>query len=83
MTIEVEAGEIRLTGRCGAEEAETLLSLLLAGNDRVDLTGCEHLHTALLQLLIVARPAIRGEPAPFIARWLLPLLAPREDASEG
>ena len=78
MTIEVEADEIRLTGRCGAEEAEKLLALLSEGVDRVDITGCEHLHAALLQLLMAARPAIRGEPSPFIARWLLPLADPAD-----
>jgi hypothetical protein len=80
MTIELEEGRIRLSGRCGADEAERLLALLAEGHDLVDVSGCEHLHAALLQLLIAAGPAIAGEPAPFIARWLVPLIerVPRE-----
>jgi hypothetical protein len=83
MTIAVEAGTIRLTGRCGAEEAEQLLALLGDGIDRVDLSGCEHLHAALLQLLMASRPAITGTPAPFIARWLLPLVEAEQEESGG
>ena len=74
MTIEFEDGRVRLSGRCGAEEAERLLALLAEGHDRIDITGCEHLHAALLQLLIAAGPAVTGEPAPFVARWLVPLI---------
>ena len=74
MTVALEDGRIRLSGRCGAEEAERLLALLAEGHDRVDITGCEHRHAALLQLLIAAGPAITGEPAPFLARWLVPLI---------
>ena len=83
MTIELEDGRIRLSGRCGAEEAERLLALLAEGHDAVDLAGCEHLHAALLQLLIAAGPAIAGEPAPFIARWLVPLIERDRRESRG
>ena len=42
----------------------------------VDLSACTHLHTALLQLLLAARPKLASPPAdPMIARWVGPLLA--------
>jgi len=74
MTVEVEGELVRLSGRCGAEEAEALLSALVSGVPVVDLSGCEHLHASLVQLLMAARPAIVGEPASFLARWVIPLV---------
>lgn len=75
MTIRVEDGVIHLTGRCLAEDAESLLELLSSGLDQVDVTDCEHLHTALFQLLMAAQPSIRGERSPFLRDWLMPVLA--------
>lgn len=74
MTVELEDGVIRLSGRCRVEEAEQLLEFLSQGARSVDLAGCEHMHAALFQVLLAAQPEIRGPVAPFIERWLLPLI---------
>jgi hypothetical protein len=48
-----------------------LLQHLLAGTEAVDLSRCEQLHTAILQLLMAADREILGDlPEPF-ARWSL------------
>ena len=72
MTIKAEEGTIHLSGRCGVDEAETLLELLCAERRPVDLTRCEHLHTALVQILLAARADVTGG-APLLAGWILRL----------
>jgi hypothetical protein len=76
MSVVLDGATIGLTGDCGVEEAELLLSLLLADPQRrVELSGAHRLHTALFQVLLCLRPALSGSPAdPFFAKWLLPLL---------
>jgi hypothetical protein len=74
MTIEAADGIVRLTGRCLAEDAEPLLGLLAAGINQVDLSGCEFLHGAVLQLLLAAQVPVTGQPAPFLDKWIMPLL---------
>ncbi len=80
MTVEVEGGVIRLSGRCRVEEAEQLLEFLSQGAKSVDLTDCEHMHAALFQILLAAQPEIRGPSASFIERWLSPLMKRGEAA---
>jgi hypothetical protein len=64
------AGEtVFLSGRCGVEDAEALLGHLAGGAGRVDLGGCEHLHAAILQLLMAAGPELEDRLPDFIARW--------------
>lgn len=72
MTIAAEGKSVQLSGTCTAEDAETLLKLLLEGAQEVDLTGCDYLHGAIVQLLMAARPNIIGEPAGFLGDWLIP-----------
>ncbi|MEP9358334.1 hypothetical protein [Sphingomonas sp. KR3-1] len=61
MSVRVEAEVIHLTGRCLAEDAEALLVALHEGPERsVDLAGAQRLHLAVVQLLLAARPPIRG-----------------------
>ena len=73
MTIEREGDLVRLAGTCGVEDVEALLDHLAAGARRIDLTGCEHLHAALFQLLLASAARIEGEPPEFLRRWgLLP-----------
>ncbi|MEL6059566.1 MULTISPECIES: hypothetical protein [unclassified Methylobacterium] len=63
MALEQDGATIRLTGHCPVEEAEPLLDALRAAPDAtVDLTGAAWLHTAVLQVLMVAAPALRGRP---------------------
>jgi hypothetical protein len=65
-------GTIVLFGSCPVDEAEPLHRMLLtARTARVDWTQCTHVHTAILQLVIAARPALTGPCGdPFIDRWL-------------
>ena len=52
-----------LSGICEVAEAETLLAWLQAHPEGpVDVSGCEHAHTAIVQVLIAARPAVIGAP---------------------
>ena len=69
-------GEIELTGRCGAEDAEVLQHYLVAASKSVvEWHGCEHLHSAVIQVLLVASPRIRGEPSnAFLIAHIAPLL---------
>lgn len=76
MSVRVEDAMIQLSGRCLAEDAEALLVALRDGPEpTVDIAGATHLHLAVLQLLLAARPQIRGIPDnDFAARYLLNLL---------
>ncbi|PXA84767.1 hypothetical protein DMC47_39060 [Nostoc sp. 3335mG] len=76
MTIRVDQGVIFLEGRCRIEEAETLLGHLLEDGDRpVDLSGCEALHSAVVQILMAAKPVISRRPIDsFLCAHILPLL---------
>jgi hypothetical protein len=72
-----EDGTIHLEGRCPIEDAEPLLQLLLQeAEGRVDLRACQHAHTAVIQILFAARPAILGpSPALFLRDWIEPALS--------
>lgn len=74
MSVEIDQGVVRLSGRCMAEDAELLLKHLAGGAHKVDLSGCEYLHCALVQLLMAFRPAIAGEPSEFLRDWVIPLI---------
>jgi hypothetical protein len=57
-----DAGTIILSGECPVEDAETLLEHLQAHPDGpVDWSGCRALHTAVLQVLMAAKPRLLGE----------------------
>lgn len=54
-------GKIVLDGRCPVEDAEPLGQLLQATPDApCDWTRCSHLHTAVVQVIMVARPRLIG-----------------------
>ncbi len=76
MTVRLEGHAILLEGQCRVEDAEPLLGWLQADRSRiVDLTGAEHLHAAVLQVLMALTPAIRGEGRDrFIRDWITPSL---------
>lgn len=59
-------------GACLPDEALDLIEWLRGAKaPKVDLRGCSHLHTSLLQVLLVSRPKITAPPAdPFLARWV-------------
>jgi hypothetical protein len=74
MTVRLEDRVIHLEGYCHVEEAETLLTLLQAENGRIlDLGACEHLHAALVQVILALRPPVRdGCSDAFLRQWVLP-----------
>jgi hypothetical protein len=69
-------GAIELAGRCGIEEAEVLQRHLLARpGSAIDWSGCEHLHSAVIQVLLVGKPRVRGLPTnTFLRRHIAPLV---------
>jgi len=78
MTIKVTpAGEIELTGICSSDEGEILLQHLLATPTKmVNWRGCEAAHTAVIQVLMAARPKLLGPPAAVgLEKWVQPVLA--------
>jgi hypothetical protein len=77
MTVTVTSeGAIELTGQCGVEDAEVLQRQLLAApRSTVEWSACEHLHSAVLQVLLVGKPRIRGLPAnAFLRTYIAPLV---------
>jgi len=76
MSVHRDGDVIFLKGNCRVEDAEPLLSLLQAGRGYiVDLTETEHLHAAVLQVLMALRPTLRGAGNDaFVRSWLTPAL---------
>jgi hypothetical protein len=67
---------IRLQGSCPIVDAEPLLQCLLAAPDAVvDWSGCDAAHTAVVQILLAAKPRLRGPPRGALLRDVVaPLL---------
>jgi hypothetical protein len=67
-----EDGTILLEGGCPVEDAESLLQLLQATPGApVDWTRSNHLHTAVLQVILAARPTLVGRCGdPWVAEWV-------------
>jgi hypothetical protein len=75
MSVEMRAGKVVLQSRCGVEEAEKLLSLLVSHPDAAVVLEAETIHTALWQVLLAARPTVEGEPRQiFCAQHVMPLI---------
>ena len=68
-----EDGRILLEGVCPIEEAEALLRYLSeVPGAIVDWSGCDYAHTAVIQVLLAARPPIAGRPAdPFLDKHIV------------
>jgi hypothetical protein len=64
-------GTTLLDGECLAEDAEALLEHLQAQPaGPVDWSACIRIHTAVLQVLMAARPTIRGACGDaFVRNW--------------
>jgi hypothetical protein len=79
MSVRQTPGVAILSGRCGVEDAEVLQRLLSANPEAtVECTACEHLHAAVLQVLLVAKPRVRGSPSgAFVRTHLWPLVGGR------
>ncbi len=77
MTIRRDDDTVLLEDVCAVEDAEILMLELQAGAAVIDWSGCTHLHTACLQVIMLARVPTRGLPAnEALARWLLPVEEP-------
>jgi hypothetical protein len=57
-----EDGRLALEGQVTVEDAEGLLAAL-RGATAVDLSACEHIHAAALQVLLALRPRLAAAPA--------------------
>jgi hypothetical protein len=70
------AGVIELSGQCGVEDAEALQRELLAAPAApISWDNCRHLHAAVLQVLLAAKPLVQGAPSsPFLKAHVAPLL---------
>lgn len=54
-------GAIVLAGTCGPEDAEPLLQMLIdTPVGPVEWSSCEHLHTAVVQILLLTKPDLVG-----------------------
>ena len=76
MSVRLDGNVIILEGQCRVEDAEPLLGWLQADRGRtVDLTDAEHLHAAVLQVLMALQPAVRGTARDdFLRDWITPAL---------
>lgn len=76
MSVRPDQHIIHLEGACAVGDAESLLAALQAIPEAiVDLSAATRLHLAVVQLLLAARPAVRGVPAdPFLRDHILPRL---------
>ncbi|RAK57547.1 hypothetical protein [Phenylobacterium deserti] len=75
MTVRLDGEIVRLEGPCRVEEAETLVALLQAGERGVDLSRCQSVHGAVVQVLVAFAPRLVGEPDDqFLRDLLLPAL---------
>jgi hypothetical protein len=85
MSARLDGNIILLEGQCRVEDAEPLLGWLQADSSRVvDLTGAEHLHAAVFQILMALRPPIReGEKDAFVQDWLIPILRAAKSSDAG
>jgi hypothetical protein len=65
-------GTILLEGVCPVEDAESLLQLLQATPGAgLDWTRSNHLHTAVVQVILATRPALVGRCGdPWVAEWV-------------
>jgi hypothetical protein len=65
-------GTVVLYGNCPVEDAEPLLQLLQATPEaRLDWARCGHLHAAVLQVILAARPPLVGPCGdPWVQRWV-------------
>ena len=70
---------IVLEGSCPVEDAEPLLQLLQrTPGAACDWTGCDQLHTSVVQILLTVAPVMAGPcREPWIEQWIGPAIAKR------
>ncbi|HKL77883.1 MAG TPA: hypothetical protein VJ985_05905 [Gammaproteobacteria bacterium] len=84
MPIRFEDDAAYLEEVVSVEEAEELLEWVQDHPGKpLDWSGCDHLHTAVLQVLLALEPPLKGTPRdPFLAAWVAPRLAgPAEEGA--
>jgi hypothetical protein len=76
VTIHLSGGTIELQGACDLEDAEKLLQYLIdSPQATVDWRACTAAHTAVVQVLLAARPTFRGPPkGDFLRQHIEPLV---------
>jgi hypothetical protein len=74
-------GVVYLSGHCRVEDAETLAALLQPSEGvTVDISGCDSLHAAVVQVLLAFDAPVVGAPVdPFLRNRLLPALIRKAD----
>jgi len=85
MSVRLDGNVILLEGQCRVEDAEPLLGWLQADRSRtVDVSNAEHLHAAVLQILMALRPAVRGTAEDsFLRDWIVPALTDESSLNPG
>ena len=81
MTIEFSDGALVCAGTLPVDDAEYLLQIVAERPGvPADLSACEHVHSACLQVLMAARVAVRAWPqASALAAWLRAALEPNHN----
>ena len=80
MTVRVADNTVVLEGECSLEDADRLQQALLAHPEAsVDWRKCSGAHTAVVQVLLAARPAVWGLPqGPALRRFVSPFIPSRD-----
>ncbi|NBN92936.1 MAG: hypothetical protein EBS54_02245 [Betaproteobacteria bacterium] len=81
MPIEFGEDTAVFSGVCSVDEAEGLLSWMMQNPEgSADLQACEHLHAAVLQVLMACRPRLSAVPPPgFLLETLAAVQSKREE----
>jgi hypothetical protein len=77
LPLELDERTATLTGAVTVDEVEPFVAWLRATpKGRVNLRACTHLHTGVVQAMLVFGPKVSAPPTDgFLAEWVLPLLA--------
>jgi hypothetical protein len=63
-------GILLLEGECPSDDAEILLQHLTGGSAAtVDVRNCQSIHTAVIQVLLAAKPKLLGPPSADTPLW--------------
>lgn len=85
MTVRAGGGSIELLDACPSADAEPLLQALLATpGSTVDWRSCRAAHTAVIQVLLAAKPRLLGPPADArLEEWVAPMIGAHAGEREG
>jgi hypothetical protein len=77
LPLELDERTATLTGSVTVDEVEPFVAWLRANpKGRVNLKGSTHLHTGALQAMLLFGTEVSAPPVdPFLAEWVLPVLA--------